>query len=50
MFHDDDFPPGEVSPYRIELDIKGDDESGFVVAPADDEDLIRAAPNLQKRN
>lgn len=39
MFRDEDFPPGEVSPYRVELD----DECGFVLAPADEEELIRAA-------
>jgi hypothetical protein len=39
MFHDEDFPPGEVAPYRVELD----DGCGFVSAPADEEELIRAA-------
>ena len=43
MYRQEDFPPGEVVPYQIELDVKGDGGDGYIFAPADINELIRAA-------
>jgi G3E family GTPase len=43
MYRQEDFPPGEVVPYRIELETTGDGSGGFIFAPADVDTLIRKA-------
>jgi len=49
MFRDDELLPGEVAPYRVELDVEGSDGCGFVLAPADDNEVIRAASDKRRK-
>jgi len=49
MFRDDELLPGEVAPYRVKLDVEGSDGCDYVLAPADDDEVIRAASDKRRK-